>query len=557
MGFPLTLDVSRPEAAQSDICGSPITLLTAALEARVFISAETPPPSPGLMERVHKALGDGGSDRPDYDTGKLCCLNWLFRVEVLERIGSVTDELRFLVVSCKGLYADTIQGVRQGLLRVGGRRAQLWRCLKNIHGDGNVWRDWVQEGQQDLAHLVPSSCFTRSRRALELVVGCCTQADRPDFLKELISHQCAFWNVTLCSGCTNPPEWCQCSDGLALCRTTPLALCCINDHSKCASVLLEAGAELTAAATLADGSCAHPIHLCCLNGSASTVGALCAFDKCAASMATQSDMDTPLMLAVRRNDFQTCRVLVGQPYTSIKAKNASGHTVSDMITPEHSDSLVCFLADSGAIINSLMEVRLDRRQKASIALSFSNQVLQSNQFVRSNSGFATVRSIQSLATVGSMSTVQDSAAGSEQDESSRGTSQCGSECWDSDGSSSDSDVPLSRAELKARSTDVIQQRMVPKLNLAAERSPEMLRTPRTARKNCGLPSTIARNLPGCKQSLFMQRSQRMRATFEDSSSEDDADGSAQKSSDESDCDFTPERRRRVCLAPSCVPALNL
>merc|ERR1711865_114943 len=240
-----------------------------------------------------------------------------------------------------------------------------------------------------------------------------------------------------------------------------------------------------------------------------------------------------------------------------KAKNASGRTVSDMITHEHSDALVCFLADSGAAITSLMDVRLDRRQKASVALSFSNQLLQSNQFVRSNSGFATVRSVQSLATVGSMSTVQDSAACSERGEGSRENSQSGSECWDSEGSSSDSDVPLSRAELKARSTDVIHRGVVPKLSFAAGHTPEMLRTPRTARQNCGLPSTIAKNLPGCKQSLFMQRSQRMRATFEDSSSEDDADGSAHSSSDDSDCDFTPERRRRVRVAPGCVPSLNL
>lgn len=123
--------------------------------------------------------------------------------------------------------------------------------------------------------------------------------------------------------------------------------------------------------------------------------------------------------------------------------------------------------------------------------------------------------------------------------------------WGSE-SSSDSDEPVSRAALKARSSDVIKRGMViPRLSF----STECLRTPRTARQNCGLPATIAGRLPGCEQSLFMQRSARMRANFEDSESSDDSADSSPRS-DESDCDWTPDRKTRM-LQPNSVPSLNL
>jgi len=553
MRRPLTLDVGRAAGGtKADKCPSPIAILTASLEARVLASPEAPI-SPTLLDRVGKALGDGGSSKPEYCAGDLNRLSWLLRTEIFERTGAVTEELRHLTVSCRGLYENVLQAAALKMVRIGGRRAQLWRNLKNQCPGASVWRDWVQQGAPGLLHLVSTEQYSRSRRAFDLLVGCCTQADRPDFLKELIAHASPFWDASLCAGCTSTMEWCRCTDGPSHGAVTPLALCCINNHSKSAQVLLEAGAELTVASSVPGSPSVQPIHLACMHGSASTVGIICAFDKCAASMATKADRETPLMLAVRKNDLNTCRVLVAQPYTCIKATNARGLTVSDLITHEHSDALVYLLADAGAVTNSRMEVRLDRRHKASVALSLPKRILSNSggATFRSTSGFATVRSIQSLNTVGSMSTFQDSAAGSEPDEGTADNSRSGSECWSSE-SSSDSDEPVSRAALKARSTDVIKRGMViPRLSF----STECLRTPRTARQNCGLPATIAGRLPGCEQSLFMQRSARMRANFEDSESSDDSADSSPRS-DESDCDWTPDRKPRT-LQPNSVPSLNL
>jgi len=619
---------------KAEVCPSPIGNMIAALEARILHSpggtSPGKPISPGLVTRVNKVLADGGEDLGEFDAGDFQSLSWLLRMEIFERVGCVTGTLRHLTVSCKALYESVVRGVAQGVLQIGGRREQLWRCLKSMEEGGNVWEDWVQHGKSDLSHLVSTAAYLRSRTAFELLVGCCIHADRPDFMYELIQRGSPFWDTALCSTCTSAREWCRCPASTRGVGITPLGLCCIHNHSKTASVLLEAGASLTFATTLPSAPMRplQPIHLCCTHGSARTAGIICSFQPRTGAMATQSDMSTPLMLAVQQNDRNTSEVLLAHPYHSVTARDINGQTVSDMLTDKHSDSFVELLFEAGAEPNKLINQRLDAKEKAKKARflqqralarmdsvdslesmtprgGLSSRDMLSNGLLTARSSLSTPRSGQLTArlllppVVRSMSNsslcsdgLSDPFASTKTDiktdmdsrlaamlvtVSNENTEDCSSSrsnassSWESEGQSS-SDEPISRADMKAASLGVVTRGVaVPKLDFGASGE---LKTPRSAQRSCGLPSSI-KLMQGNQRSVqafnrALQRSARLRATMEDSESEESSAGSAATSpidgmgSDRSmgsahssnssgmvsDCDRTPDDR-------ACVPIPSL
>eukprot|EP00658_Telonema_sp_P-2_P056979 TRINITY_DN4543_c0_g1_i7.p1 TRINITY_DN4543_c0_g1~~TRINITY_DN4543_c0_g1_i7.p1 ORF type:complete len:273 (-),score=54.29 TRINITY_DN4543_c0_g1_i7:57-875(-) len=187
------------------------------------------------------------------------------------------------------------------------------------------------------------------------MLGCCTQADRGDFMTELIARGCPFYDLLLCSECHRPRDWCGCSvkhNGIS-----PLALCCINDHSRTATALLQAGANMNLGTTVGPDTLL-PIHLCAVHGSSYTITALCRQFPGVASYATPNTLLTPLMLAVQNQRECAVEVLLAQSSTCPTACSADGRSVMEFATEDCSDRIIAVLVHAGAPQNQLSKRRM-------------------------------------------------------------------------------------------------------------------------------------------------------------------------------------------------------
>eukprot|EP00656_Telonema_subtile_P050629 TRINITY_DN6607_c0_g1_i3.p1 TRINITY_DN6607_c0_g1~~TRINITY_DN6607_c0_g1_i3.p1 ORF type:complete len:476 (-),score=104.07 TRINITY_DN6607_c0_g1_i3:140-1567(-) len=342
--------------------------------------------------------------------------------------------------------------------------------MKAIHPGCDVWCDWVQHGNKQLAALVTQQHFSRSRTAFELMLGCCVKADRADFMTELIQRGCPFYAEVLCSECTRTRLWCVCTArGVGV---TPLALCCINNHAHTATALLQAGVSTTAG-TVHQNQTMLPIHLCAVHGAARTAGALCRINPSQAAYATPGPRYTPLMLAVLHNQHETASMLLAQPATAVRAHCADGRTAAMMITEQHPDWLLSALVHAGATPAGVAKQRVQRMQR-----SAAQRILQDKALAALSVPSPRASTSSSLLLTSSLLTPRDPMSArltlppvpliSDSDSSSAPSS-------DRSVSSSSSEEPISRASLKAVSSQIVHAGVaVPRVELGGVLTPREL-----------------------------------------------------------------------------------